>query len=193
MRAPFACVVLTCGTLLASSLALADGGVPILSEERGPLIVTLLAEPAPLRVGPAAFEVLVQSSETGEPLPATVVRLRLTDSDAGSATELHPEVTGRRLFHTARAELSHPGPWQIEVLVMGEKKHEAFLARLDVGPRESPASRYWPYIAATPLGVGLLALHQARSLSRLSARSRGTRRATPSRLRDRPGAPSGLP
>jgi hypothetical protein len=43
------------------------------------------------------------------------------------------------------------------------------------------------------LGVVLLALHQARSLSRLRARSRGTRRATPSRLRDRPGAPSGLP
>jgi hypothetical protein len=169
------CLAGVLASLLTATLAEADGGALILREERGPWIVTLLAEPTPLREGPAVLEVLVQSAATGEPMLDADVRLRLTASGADHALEVqtHPDAAGNRLFRGARLYLPSPGPCQLEVLVTSSDHHETLRARVDVAPRQGAARRYWAYILVTPLGVGLLALHQARSLA-----GRGSRRAT---------------
>jgi hypothetical protein len=168
------CLAGVLASLLTATLAEADGGALILREERGPWIVTLLAEPTPLREGPAVLEVLVQSAATGEPMLDADVRLRLTASGADHALEVqtHPDAAGNRLFRGARLYLPSPGPCQLEVLVTSSDHHETLRAPVDVAPRQGPARRYWTYILATPLGVALLALHQARSLA-----GRGRRRA----------------
>lgn len=155
------------GTLLLAVTARGDGGTLILREERGPLVVTLLAEPIPLRAGPVGFDVLVQSLATGEPLLSADVLIRLLGPGAAGAhaLEVHAQVSGNRLFRGARVSLPSPGTWRVEVLVTGpEGREAAFHAPLELAAAQGPVRRYWAYIAATPLGLALLALHQARSL-----------------------------
>jgi len=172
MSGALACVALFLATLLTPELALGDGGALIFREERDSLVVTLLAEPTPLRAGPAAFEVLVQSRATGEPLLSADVSLRLVGPDAGDPLEVaaNTDAAANRPFRAARVELPIPGPWQIEVLVAGPYGGETFRAQLDVASRRGPARRYMSYIAATLLGLALLAVHQARSVSGPRAR-----------------------
>jgi hypothetical protein len=157
--------------------ARADGGTLILREERDSLVVSLLAEPNPPRAGPVALEVLVQSRETGQPILSGDVRLRLRGPDAGAPLEVtaRAESAANRLFRAARVELATPGPWQIEIQVAGPDGGETFRAQLEVAAPHGPVRRHWPYIAATLLGVALLALHQARSLSRPRAARRSSR------------------
>jgi hypothetical protein len=152
--------------------ARADGGTLILREERDGLVVSLFAQPAPLRAGPVGLEVLVQSRETGQPILSGDVRLRLHGPDAGAPLEVATRAgaAANRLFRAARVVLPTPGPWQIDVLVTGPDCGGTFRANLEVAPPPGPARRYGSYIAATLVGVALLALHQARSLSRPRAR-----------------------
>lgn len=188
----FACAWLLLVGLLGASVVRGDGGSLVLREERDSLIVALFAAPTPLRVGAATFDVLVQSRATGEPLPSADVRLRLLGPDTGEARDLdtRSDLGGNRLYRSVRVSLSSPGPWQIEVLASDrEGRQEVFRAQLEVAPPRSPALEYWLPIAATPLGLLVLGLHQALCLSRLSARSRETRRASPSTPRGRPSGP----
>ena len=128
---------LLCSLLLWSPApARADGGTLILREERGGRIVSLIAEPTPLRAGPVGLEVLVQSRETGQPILSGDVRLRLHGPDAGVPLEVtaRAEAAANRLFRAARVELPIPGPWQIEVWVAGPDGGETFRAQLEVAP-----------------------------------------------------------
>ena len=162
-------------TLLgAATGAAADGGTLVLREVRGPWTVTLFAEPTPRRPGPVAFEVLVQASETGRPLLEIDVRLGLTEPGAVDPIEVEarPDRAGNRLFRRARVPLPRPGEWQIELRVSHAGALETFRTSLDVAPARAPALRYWPYIAAAPVGVALLSLHQALSVARSRARRR---------------------
>jgi hypothetical protein len=137
------CLAGVLASLLTATLAEADGGALILREERGPWIVTLLAEPTPLREGPAVLEVLVQSAATGEPMLDADVRLRLTASGADHALEVqtHPDAAGNRLFRGARLYLPSPGPCQLEVLVTSSDHHETLRAHGATGP--TSWSRPW--------------------------------------------------
>ena len=166
-----------------------DGGTPVLREVRGPISVTLFAEPSPLRAGPAIFDVLLQASANGAPLLSGDVDLRLsgTDSMEWLELELSTEDSGNRLFRGARTILPRAGSWDIELrVVRPDGSTEVFTTSLEVAAPLSPARRYWAFIALTPLGLALFAAHQALCVTRLRARSPGTRRASPSTPRGRP-------
>jgi len=159
--------------LWVATSARADGGTLILREERGSLVVSLIAGPTPLRAGPVGLEVLVQSRETGQPIVSGNVRLRLYGPDGEGPLEVaaRADAAANRLFRAARVELPTAGWWQIEIWGADPDGGEPFRAQLEVTPPPSPARRYRSYIAATLLGVALLALHQARSLSRPRVRA----------------------
>lgn len=155
--------------------ARADAGTLLLREARGPLRVTLLAGPTPLRAGPVELEVLVQSSATGAPVLDTRTALRLAGPRPGDRLEAvaEPGVGGNHLFQGSRVALASPGTWRVELLVTDAAgAEETFHTRLELAPPQGPARRYWALIAAAPAALALLALHQALGLA-LAARSRG--------------------
>ncbi len=167
MSGLLACAALVLATLLTPALAWGDGGALIFREERGSLVVTLLAEPTPLRAGMATFDILVQSLEMEDPVLSADVHLRLVGPDAGDVLEVAAGagVAANRLFRAVEVELPDPGQWQIDVLVVGPESGETFHAQLHVAPPLRPLRRYRSYIAATLVALALLALHQALSLS----------------------------
>jgi hypothetical protein len=156
--------------LALPAAARGDAGTVALREARGPLVVTLLVGPTPLRAGPVELEVLVQSSATGAPVLDTGTALRLAGPGPGDRLEAvaEPGVGGNQLFQGARVALASPGTWQIELLVTDAAgAEETFHTRLEVAPPRGPARRYWAWIAAAPAGLALLALHQALGLATL--------------------------
>ena len=173
MRAPrhsFACL---CALLALPAAARGDAGAVVLREERGPLRVTLLAAPLPLRTGPVELEVLVQSRATGAPLLDSSATLRILGPGADAPLEV-PALPGRGgngLFQGARLELAPAGTWEVELLVRrAAGVEESFRTRFELAPGPGPARRYWAFIAAGPAGLALLALHQ--SLARARPRGR---------------------
>lgn len=160
--------------LLAPIGAAADGGRLVLRETRGARVVNLLVAPTPVRVGPAAFDVLLQSSATGEPILGERVQIRLSGPGHHATQELdaRPETGTNRFFFGANATLPMAGPWRIEVLVDAPTGAETFRTTIVVAPPLPPALRYWPYIAMTPLGAALLAIHQTRVFRRAGAGAR---------------------
>ena len=55
----------------------ADGGVIVLKQEQGAYVVTVFAEPVPLRAGPVDLSVLVQDKETLAPVLDADVSVKL--------------------------------------------------------------------------------------------------------------------
>ncbi len=161
-------------------VALADGGRLILREARDGVIASVLAAPVPLRVGAAAFDVLVQDPDTGAPMAVDAVRLRVTGPDVCGTTELDARTESgvNRLFYGASMRLPMPGRWQVEAWIETETGATVFTTELEVAPALPPAQRYWPWIAATLVGLVVLFVHQARTLGR----PRSDRRS-PGRLR----------
>jgi hypothetical protein len=161
------------GSALLASAAAADGGRLLLREARGDRIVNLLAAPTPLRAGPASFEVLVQSRTTAEPIEIPRVRLRLTGPERCGTSEISalPEGSRNRGFLGADVRLPMAGTWVVEILLDGASVGAPLRSVFEVGPALPPARRFWPYIAATLLGVALIAVHQALRLRRPHRRS----------------------
>ena len=169
-RARWLCLALW----LLPQLVRSDGGVPVLREVRGPLVVTVLAEPVPLRAGPVVFHTLVQANASGDPLLAGEVWLRLSGPEAGVfELEASSEGSENRLFRSAELTLPSAGSWQLDLSVTPPgASAEVFTGSFEVAPPRSRVGRFWPFIAAAPLGVALLAAHQFLSLARKGARSR---------------------
>jgi hypothetical protein len=173
MRAPRLPLVWLLALLVLPAPARGDAGAVVLREERGAVVVTLLAGPTPLRAGPVDFDVLVQSRASGDPVLDSGAALRLEGPGPGDRLEdvARPGVGGNPLFQGARLVLG-PGTWRVQVRVRDAAGAEQTLhASLEVAPPQAPARRYWPFIAAAPAGLALLALHQALSLAMPGTRS----------------------
>ncbi|HLG97394.1 MAG TPA: FixH family protein [Bryobacteraceae bacterium] len=147
----------------AATPVLADGGAVILHKRTQALTVTAFASPAPPRAGPLDVSVLVQSSDTLEPVLDAQVWLRF--AKPGSQTE---EVQATRtqaknkLLYAASTQLADPGDWQlsIETRTRAGATPVTVSGSLTVAPEQRNLDAYSAYIALPFLALIILALHQ---------------------------------
>jgi hypothetical protein len=109
-----ACCLLSC---LYISHASADMGRLVLSEQQGDSRISVFTSPDPLRAGPIDISVLLQHSETGQPIDDADVNLRIISGD-GRGT-IHAVATQaaatNKLLLAAVLELPSPGSWEVEI------------------------------------------------------------------------------
>ncbi len=161
--------------LFTASRALADGGVVVLREETGDMIITVFANPTPLRVGAVDLGVLAQDRATRQPLPDPDVRISLTSEEnvvppaewaticnslnglgtVATATRNH---STNRLLNSAWLGVPAPGKWNLEVRVRVDGQSERVSQTLEVLPAAAPLSAWWPLIALVPIGIAGFAL-----------------------------------
>lgn len=188
---------------LAAGTAAADGGQVVLRQSAGDWIITMLAQPVPLRAGPTDLSVLVQDHD-GAPILEAEVQLLLRAPDPSlhapdsslrapdpslhvpDPLSLHPDLdrtlrvptdstSANRLFREVRLDLTRAGTWQVEVEVTHSGARAVIDSELEVGEPLGDARRHWMAIALGPLGAVLIALHQVRA-SRMQKRSPSTGR-----------------
>lgn len=160
---------------VTTSQAFADGGVVVLREETGNMVITVFANPTPLRVGAVDIGVLAQDRATRQPLPNPDVRIALTsDDDVASTAEwasICNSLNGlgtvaaatrnhstNRLLNSAWLGVPAAGRWNLEVRVRAGGQSERVSQTLEVLPAEAPLSAWWPLIALVPLGIASFAL-----------------------------------
>jgi hypothetical protein len=150
--------------VLVAAVARADAPVVRTRAAAGPFLVTIFAEPTPLRVGPAVIGALVQYAEGDAPILDARVRLRL---EAPAAAGIAPvEVaaatrsSGNRLLYTAPIAFTVAGEWRLTADVQRSAERGALSCDLAVGDAPAPLVELWPYLAAPFVALGLYALHQ---------------------------------
>jgi hypothetical protein len=171
--------------LLFSIRLYGDGGVIVGRADWGDLNATVFASPAPLRAGPTDFSVLVQKQ--GQTELDAKVRLRWTSlgtetewlppccsmkTDLGTVTAKRGHSGNQLLFGTVLAiPTSGPGKLDIEVEHAGEIRHASL--ELSAGKPPAAPTRYWPWLAITPLAILGFLLHQNITHHRLRPKNRG--------------------
>lgn len=171
--------------LCVGARAGADIGVPVRIGDAGPFDVQALVTPAPLRVGPSDWNVVVSEAGGGRGLPDAELELSLrapADASAprspahdhgsrGGTLVLRPAPIQAGLFQLRDVELPVAGLWHGTLRVSREGASESVGFQLEVAPGSSALVAHWRAFAIVPGGVALLLLHQ--------------------RLRPRPGTRSG--
>ncbi|MEX1120120.1 MAG: hypothetical protein WEB60_15140 [Terrimicrobiaceae bacterium] len=155
---------------LASCLG--DGGVLIGKEDWGTLKASVFGSPAPLRAGPADISLLLQAD--GKPALTANVSFRWTSLSEGkewlppccsmtSDQEVLPAVlghSGNRLLYSAMLPIKSSGDGRLDIQVEydGQTHHASF--ELSAAPPPAPTTRYWPWLAMTPLAILGFVIHQ---------------------------------
>lgn len=155
--------------VLLPSTARPDAGVVVLREARGPIVVTLMAGPAPLRGGSVELEALVQSRASGAPDLDATTTLHVTGPNGYPRLEvsLRPGAGGNGLLRGVLLDLERSGAWQVVLDVGTAVGHEErFETALSIAPPRRPVLQHWAAISAGPAGLAILALHQALCLTR---------------------------
>jgi hypothetical protein len=164
------------GFVLAGAEARADGGTVVLAEHAGDYQVTVLASPAPLRVGPADLSVLVQDA-AGQPVDGLSVMLLLTPIGSPPADGLRLEATRaaatNKLFYAAQFDLPTAERWKLTATVEGPRGTLAIEGVLDVAEPPPRWVELWPWIG-WPLIVVLLFVVREKLVCQ--RRERGSRR-----------------
>jgi hypothetical protein len=144
-----------------SSLAHADGGAVLLSERRGPLLVTVFASPTPLRAGPVDFSVLVQDASSGEPVLQSKVKLclRKPGTQALQLPATHEAATNK-LLQAVQFELPDAGRWRLDVEVEGSGSAVVFSGELEAGPPLPRWRELWPWIGWPVCVIGLFGVRR---------------------------------
>jgi hypothetical protein len=146
-----------------SSFALADGGVPRLSERAGSYRVSVFTSPTPFRAGLVDVSVLVQDVDSGALVPDLLVTVSAAPRGrpgtfvSNSATA---EAATNKLYRAAVFELPEPGWWEIEVAIEGGRGPVRVRFALEAADR---APAWWalaPWVSWPVLAVGLFSLHQ---------------------------------
>ncbi len=161
--------------LATSAPLLADGGMLLLHKESSPFVITVFASPTPPRAGVIDLTVLVQASETLQPVLDADVHLEFTKSGSQiqvRATRDH--TTQNKLLYAASVHLDNPGEWLYTVSVRAIRSAAAPVAisgAIAVAAEQPKLAAYWSYLALPFLGLAIFALHQ-----RLRAGANSSRR-----------------
>jgi hypothetical protein len=158
-----------------------------MSEEKGGYLITVFAEPTPLRAGPVDVSALVQDVLTGQPEPHARVTVRLT-KPGQSPLEYRAthEAATNKLLHAAQFELPEPGRWQLAVEVEGASGLAAIDGELEAAAPLPRWRQVWPWIAWPALAITLFGIHQV-LVRRRSAKARGRRPRFQAARRTGPG------
>jgi hypothetical protein len=149
--------------LRPSSVALADGGVPRLSERAGSYRVSVFTSPTPVRAGLVDVSVLVQDADTGALVPDVHVTVRAAPRGrpetviSNSATA---EAATNKLYRAAEFEIPEAGWWDFEVAVEGERGPARVRFALEAADRPPAWWTLAPWVGWPALAVALFSLHQ---------------------------------
>ena len=164
-------------------VAFADGGTLRLSETKGPYRISVLTSPNPFRAGPVDVSVIVADAATGDVLPYVKVDLRLAPRAQPSDVRQYPAIRGNaanKLLQSANFELPRAGLWNVHIDVDGPQGAAQTSFEIEAADRLPRWLSLWPWFSWPFLVVGLFAVHQALSVSRIPSRP------TPERRRSHP-------
>src|SRR5579871_4724750 len=135
--------------LATAASALADGGAVVLHKRTQALTVTAFASPAPPRAGPLDISVLVQSSDTLEPVLDAQVWLRFANGSQTKEVQATRTQAKNKLLYAASAQLADPGDWQlsVETRTRAGATPVTVSGSLTVAPEQRKLGAYSGYIA----------------------------------------------
>ena len=144
---------------LQTSHASADMGRMVLSEQHGDTRISVFTSPEPLHAGPIDISVLLQHSETDQPIPDAEVNMRITSGEARSPA-IHAVATQaaatNKLLRAALLELPHPGSWDVEITyIVDHKPARQLHFTIQAASQREPWFAVWPWFS-WPVAVILL-------------------------------------
>lgn len=149
--------------LLATATRLfADGGMVLLHQESAPFVVTLFGSPAPLRAGAVDLTVLLQSSETMEPVLDRDVDFILTNGDSDIGVRATRAQAQNKLLYAASVRLA-AGQWSYRIWVGGAHEPSAPVVIpgvMVVDAAQPKLAAYGTYLALPFVCLAIFALHQ---------------------------------
>jgi hypothetical protein len=157
------CLLSFCGLFVVPSLALADGGTIRLSERRGDYRLTVFTTPTPVRAGPVDVSVLVQDSDTGEPVSDVQVMIKATLRGSPALAIQHPattEAATNKLYHAANFDLPEPGWYALVVSVAGTRGEVWVRLELEAASPLPAFLALWPWVAWPVVVILLFGIHQ---------------------------------
>jgi len=149
--------------LAASARLLADGGLVLLHQQSPPFVITVFESPTPPRSGPIDLSVLVQASETLEPVLDADVQIELTRDGSQIQARATHDQTQNKLLYAASVDLDDPGAWRYTVSVQAADralKPIAVSGDLAVAPEQPKLAAYGSYLALPFFCLAIFALHQ---------------------------------
>jgi hypothetical protein len=139
----------------------ADGGILLLQQRTGPLIVNVFAAPVPLRAGAADLSILLQNAADNSAVLGGAVQIELIGPGGQhlNVVATHGASTNKLLF-AANVNLSAPGEWRVIITGLQLSHRWTVSGLIRVLPGEPAAIAYWPYFAVLPAVIALFALNQ---------------------------------
>lgn len=153
------------GCLLMASCArlLADGGMILVHQQSPPFVITIFASPTPPRVGEIDLSVLLQSSETLDPVLDAEVQIELAKHGAPIQVRATHDQAQNKLLYAASVPLEDPGMWRYTVSIQAAhitSKPVAISGNLAVAPEQPKLASYGGYLALPFVCLAIFALHQ---------------------------------
>ena len=148
--------------LASASLVLADGGVVLLHQEITPLVVTVFAAPVPPRAGMIDLSLLLQTSETLDPVLDADVQFTLTNGSSQIRAQATHARTQNKMLYAASVVLSTQGDWRYTATAQTAKDASPVSVSgiITVGPPEPKWTEYAGYLALPFVCLAVFALHQ---------------------------------
>jgi len=151
---------------LYTSRASADMGRLVLTEQQDGVRISVFIRPDPLRAGPVDISVLLQHSETEQPIDDTGVNLQITSADV-RGPGIHAVATQaaatNKLLRAALFELPSPGSWDVEINYIANHKPERQVRfKLQAGPPLAQWFTVWPWFSWPAAVVLLFGAHRWR-------------------------------
>lgn len=140
----------------ATGLLLADGGIVLLHQEAGPFVVTVFAAPNPPRAGMIDMSVLIQASETLDPVLDTDVEITLTNGTSQLHARATHEQAQNKMLYAASVPLDQAGDWHYTVAIHGT----SVTGVIAIAPAMPQLAAYAGYLALPFVCLAVLALHQ---------------------------------
>jgi hypothetical protein len=147
--------------LCAAPVLLGDGGAVLAHRTTGPFTITVFASPVPLRTGTADVSVLVQESDTPQPVLDAMVSLQFQSGESVIAVHATREQAQNKLFYASAVNLETPGEWQYSINVSRGSASASLSGTVTIAPAPPVLAAYWSYLALPPVFILIFALHQS--------------------------------
>jgi hypothetical protein len=149
--------------LATSARLLADGGMVLMHQQTPPFAITVFASPTPPRAGLLDLSVLLQSSETLEPVLDADVNIELTKNGSRVQARATRDHAQNKLLYAASVQLGDPGEWRYTVSVRTATAPVTFTGVIAVATEQPKLAAYWSYLVLPFLCLAIFALHQSRT------------------------------